>query len=96
MANLYLDKAGAMSVVQRINREIEALKETANNINVAVVQEMPNYWQGVSHDKAESTYDTDYRDFLMNKVPEMVDSLNQFMQQCVDAITDVDNQLAGH
>ena len=35
-----------------------------------------------------------YRGFLNQKVPEMVTELNQFMRDCVQAIADVDSQLA--
>lgn len=95
MANLYLDKAGADEVVSKVNQQINALKEAAEAIDSAILGELPNYWQGQSHDKTEMTYQDQYKDFLTQKVPDMVDQLNTFMRECVQAITDVDNQLAG-
>ena len=95
MANLFLDKAGAEGVVSLVNQQIEALMEAAKQIDSDIMQQMPNYWQGVAHDKAESTYMENYREFLNQKVPEMVTELNQFMRDCVQAIADVDSQLAG-
>lgn len=95
MANLFLDKAGADGVVGKVNQQIEVLKEAASAIDNLIMGDMPNYWQGNAHDKSENTYLDEYKDFLTNKVPEMVDQLNKFMRDCVDAITDVDQQLAG-
>ena len=95
MANLYLDKAGADEVVNKVNRLIGELKNTAEDIDSAILGDLPNYWQGQSHDKTEMTYLDQYKDFLTQKVPDMVDQLNSFMRECVQAITDVDNQLAG-
>ena len=93
--NLFLDKGGADGIVRQVNEQIEALKQAAQAIDSKILSDLPNYWRGVSHDKAEATYLDEYKDFLSNKVPEMVDQLNKYMNDCVTAITDVDNQLAG-
>ena len=95
MANLYLDRAGAEGVVAVINAAIENLKDTANHIDDAIMNQMPEYWRGNAHDKAESTYRDSYQDYLRVKVPEMVDELNKFMNDCVREIANVDAQLGG-
>ena len=95
MANLFLDKAGAENVVSSVNQQIEALKEAAEKIDGDIMQQMPGYWQGNAHDKAESTYVDQYQNFLKVQVPDMVNQLNEFMRTCVQSIADVDTQLAG-
>lgn len=95
MANLYLDRSGAEGVVAVVNAAIESLKETANQIDDAIINQMPEYWRGNAHDKAENTYREAYQDYLRVKVPEMVDELNKFMNHCVAEIANVDAQLGG-
>lgn len=95
MANLFLDRAGAEGVVSSINTQIENLRDAASAINDAVVSQMPEYWRGTAHDKAENTYVESYQNFLMEKVPAMVEELNKFMNDCVTEIANVDAQLGG-
>ncbi len=95
MANLFLDKAGADGVVAAVKGEIEELKETAKRIDNSILKDLPTYWQGEAHDKTEMTYLDSYQKFLSVQIPDMVDQLKQYMEQCVQAITDVDHQLAG-
>lgn len=95
MANLYLDRAGADQVIKSVQDQIQALTDAAIAIDSAIASELPNYWQGTAHDKAETTYIDEYKQFLTQKVPEVVQALNDFMQTCVVEITNVDNQLAG-
>lgn len=95
MANLYLDRAGAEGVVSQINELIEAMKENAQRIDQAIMNQMPEYWKGNAHDKAENTYLESYQAYLTKQVPEMVEQLNTFMNDCVATIADVDAQLAG-
>jgi len=95
MANLFLDRAGAEGVVSNVKGFISELEDTAAKINDAILGDMPNYWQGIAHDKMESTYEEQYREFLMNKVPEMVEELRKYMDTCVQEIFNVDQQLAG-
>lgn len=91
--NLYLDRPGAEGVVSEINREIKALSEAAQNIDSCVLSKMPDYWRGASHTKLEQTYLSEYKDFMTNKVPAMVEQLKKYMQDCVQAIAEVDESL---
>lgn len=95
MANLFLDKAGADGVVRAVSSQIAALKDAAQAIDSKILVELPNYWRGESHDQTELTYQDEYKEFLTVKVPDMVEQLNKYMNDCVNAITDVDRQLAG-
>jgi len=93
---LYLDKASADKVITDVNTSISEMEEVARKIDNLIANQLPEYWKGVSADKAQSTYAEEYKDFLQRKVPEMVNALNDYMKQCVQSITDVDNQLAGN
>lgn len=95
MANLYLDKSNAEKVISDVNNKIREMEDNAAQIDRLIASQLPEYWQGVSADKAQSTYADEYKNFLQRKVPEMVTALKDYMQDCVKSITDVDNQLAG-
>ena len=92
---LYLDKPNAEKVIDNVKGKIDAMEELAAQIDRLIVTQLPEYWQGASADKAQSTYLDEYKSFLQKKVPEMVTALKDYMQDCVKSITDVDNQLAG-
>lgn len=92
---LYLDKPNAEKVIGNVNNKIMEMEELASQIDRLIVNELPEFWQGASADKAQSTYADEYKNFLQKKVPEMVTALKDYMQDCVKSITDVDNQLAG-
>ena len=92
---LYLDKANAENVVKKVNTNIEELERVANEIDKLITSELPNYWKGVSADKTQTTYQEDYKNFLQRKVPDMVTSLKDYMDGCVKAIAQVDQELAG-
>ncbi len=92
---LYLDRPSAEDVIGKVTVKIQEMKDVAGQIDRLIVQELPEYWKGVSSDKAQSTYAEEYKDFLQKKVPDMVSSLNEYMQGCVKSISEVDEQLAG-
>lgn len=92
---LYLDKPNAEKIIGEVKGKIIEMEELAAQIDRLIVTQLPEYWQGASADKAQSTYLDEYKSFLQKKVPEMVTALKDYMQDCVKSITDVDNQLAG-
>lgn len=92
---LYLDRPSAEQVIKDVTAKIGDMETTAQEIHRLIVDQLPQYWKGVAADKAESTYLEEYKDFLQRRVPEMVGSLRDYMQECVKQISDVDSQLAG-
>lgn len=94
MSNIYLDREGADGCCSEINTQIQALRDAASAINTAMGN-LQEYWQGASADKAQTTYDTDYKTMLTETIPNAVDEFKTFMDQCVQAIFDTDNQLSG-
>lgn len=92
---LYLDKPNAEKVIGDVTGKIREMEDLAAQIDRLIANQLPEYWQGASADKAQSTYADEYKSFLQKKVPEMVTALKDYMQDCVKSITDVDNQLAG-
>ena len=95
MSNVYLDREGADGCVSNINTQIEALITAAS----AITTEMGNlqeYWQGASADKAQTTYESDYKKMIEEEIPIAVDEFKQFIDGCVQAIYDTDQQLSGN
>lgn len=92
---LYLDRPNAEKVISDVTTKIREMEDIAVQIDRLIVNQLPEYWKGVSADKAQSTYADEYKNFLQKKVPEMVSALKDYMQDCVKSISDVDNQLAG-
>ena len=92
---LFLDKENAEKVIGDVNRRIADMQDLAGEIDTLIVSRLPEYWKGVSADKAQDTYASEYKEFLHRKVPEMVTALKDYMQDCVRSIAEVDTQLAG-
>ena len=92
---LYLDKPNAEKVIGDVTGKIREMEDLAAQIDRLIANQLPEYWQGTSADKAQTTYADEYKSFLQKKVPEMVTALKDYMQDCVKSITDVDDQLAG-
>lgn len=92
---LYLDRPNAEKVISDVTKKIHDLETLAGEIDRLIQQQLPDYWKGVAADKAESTYVEQYKDFLQRKVPDMVGSLRDYMQDCVREISNVDSQLGG-
>ncbi len=91
---LYLDKGAADAEVGVINNQITALADAASAIDAAMGR-LAEAWQGASATKAQDTYAADYKDMLINKIPETVGELKSFIDGCVAEITSTDQQLAG-
>ncbi len=94
MSNIYLDRAGADGQVSEIQNQIQELREAAASIDKAMVS-LQEFWKGSSADKAQTTYESDYKTMLTETIPNAVDEFKQFMDGCVKAIFDTDQQLSG-
>lgn len=94
MSNVYLDREGADGCVSRINTQIEALITAATTISKEM-DSLREFWQGASADKAQTTYESDYKNMIEKEIPESVDEFKQFIDACVQAIYDTDQQLSG-
>jgi len=93
-SQIFLDKPGVEGVIGKISSAIDGLEEQAKNINDAMT-EVEAFWKGNAHDKAQSTYDTEYRQLLTVTIPQEVENFRKFIETCKKAIEDVDNQLSG-
>ncbi len=92
---IYLDRGGAEGCVSKINAQIEALSSAAKAISDEMVN-IQEYWKGASADKAQNTYDSDYKSMIEKEIPNAVEEFKKFIDGCVQAISDTDEQLAGN
>ena len=95
MSNIYLDREAADSYVSQIQTQIQALRDAAASIDSAMGS-LAEAWKGASADKAQTTYDTDYKTMLTETIPTTVEEFKTFMDGCVKAIFDTDAQLSGN
>lgn len=91
---IYLDREGVDAIVQKIEKAIRDLKDTADEIDEQIYS-LEECWRGNAHDKAVATYEESYKDMLTKKLPETVDELNKYVNTCKDKIVEIDNMLAG-
>ena len=94
MSHIYLDKAEADACVKNIERQIEQLQTAANTIDAAMVR-LSSAWKGSSADKAQSTYQTEFRTLLTRTIPTATTEFKRFMGDCVRSIFDTDQMLSG-
>lgn len=80
--------------ISKVNTAIDELNQAAADIN-ASMEELPNYWEGSAYDNARTTYEEEYKDLLIRKVPEAVSSFRDYINKCMEKIIEIDNQLAG-
>ena len=92
---LRIDFEGVSECIDAMNTSIEDLEEAAADINTTVMQNLGEYWEGDSYDKCITTYEDEYQDLLINKIPDMVGQLRQFMETCKQALQETDASLAG-
>ena len=89
-----VDRAGVENCVASIRNAIQDLETAANNINNTMNQ-LPSYWEGDAYNKASSTYEAEYKNWLTQTVPETVESLKAYIDDCTRTIVELDAQLAG-
>lgn len=94
MSNIYLDRDGAEGCVSQLNSQIQALRDAASGINGAMGN-LEQVWKGAAADKAQTKYDEEYKTLLTETIPNAVDEFKKFMDDCVKAIFDTDQQLSG-
>lgn len=92
---LRIDYEGVESCISQIGKAIEALETTAGDIDVVIETDLGNYWEGESYNKCIETYEENYQDMLKEKIPEMVEELKNFMEDCKKFLAETDSQLAG-
>ena len=94
MSAIYLDQAEAGQCVTMIQTQIGNLQEAASSINSAMLR-LSDAWKGASAEKAQTTYETEYRKMLTETIPSTVEELRSFIDGCVQAIFNTDQQLSG-
>ncbi len=92
---LKLDRQGAENVIRNVKQQIDEMENVARQIDNLIKVQLPNYWEGDSATAAQNTYDSDYKNFLQRKVPDMVEELKNYMETCVKKIAETDSQLSG-
>lgn len=95
MGNLNVDYDGAnTNVITPIQSEIEKMEDAAATIT-KLMGDLASYWSGNSFDKAEQTYQDDYKGFIEVKVPETMEEFKNYIQGCLDKLKETDESLAG-
>ena len=51
-------------------------------------------WKGSAADRAQMTYETEYKGLLTETIPRTVEEFRQFLGGCVQAIYETDQQLS--
>lgn len=92
---IYLDREGVEECVRKISSAIEELKTAATDVDGVFMDEIGHCWSGNAYEKCMNTYQDEYQTMLTKSVPDMVDQLNKFVDECKNAIVEVDNQLSG-
>lgn len=90
-----VDRPGLEKCIKVIDDAIKELSEAASKIERTMTSEIPDYWEGNAHDKAQSTYDQEYRKLLTKTLPEAVTSFKDYIDQCKNTIIEIDEQLSG-
>lgn len=90
-----VERAGIESCIAKINGAIEQLDSAAREINSSM-NDLPNYWEGDSYNKARATYEENYQTLLTTTVPQAVQDFRDYINQCKDKIIELDQQLAGN
>ena len=68
MGNLSVDYDGAnINVITPIQSEIEKMEEAAATIT-KLMGDLALYWSGFSFDKAEKTYQDDYKNYIILEI----------------------------
>lgn len=90
-----VERAGIESCIAKINNAIDQLNQAASTINTTM-GEIPSYWEGAAHDKAQATYDEEYRSLLTSTVPTAVENFREYINGCKEKIIELDEMLAGN
>lgn len=89
-----VERSGIEECVKKINSAITQLNNAAKDIDTSM-EELPNHWEGAAYDNARTTYEDEYKTLLIKTVPEAVTSFNDYINQCMKKIIEIDDQLAG-
>ena len=82
-------------IVTAIGSAITDLQTAANEINKNFTsEEFYESWQGSSADACHEAY-SEYQDTLVNKVPELVTTMQQYVDKCKQELISLDAELAG-
>ncbi len=92
MSSLYLDRDAASGVISRMKQEISEMQASANRIT-ARMNELRDAWQGISAERAQQTYETDYRKMLTTNIPDTMNRFSVFLDHCIAEIYRTDESL---
>lgn len=93
-ARTRVEYEGCKNCVDKINQQISVLTEAAATID-KTMQEISNYWEGTSHDKAQEEYVTYYQKQLTKDVPQAVENFRQYINKCHEIIRQADAAMSG-
>ncbi|MCI5515615.1 MAG: WXG100 family type VII secretion target [Oscillospiraceae bacterium] len=94
-ARTRVEYEGCKSCVDKINQQITVLTEAANTID-KTMQEISNYWEGTSHDKAQEEYTFNYKKQLTQDVPKAVEEFRTYINKCHEIIKQADIAMSGN
>ena len=89
-----VERGGIEACMATIKSATEQLETAAKSIDSAMGQ-LPNSWEGAAYDKAEATYEEQYKTLLTQTVPQAVADFRGYINSCMETIIEIDNQLAG-
>lgn len=84
-----VEKEGIESCISKIRGAIDTLKEAASTIDTTM-GELPAYWEGAAYNKAEETYEEQYKTLLTQTVPEFVEDFRSYINTCMQTIIEID------
>lgn len=88
--DIYLNPEGADAVVKNVSAKAEELARVAGEITQLIEGDLPQEWRGKSSNEVQNTFSEQYKDFLNNKVPEMVKELKSYMDTRVKQLIEAD------
>ena len=88
-------KEGLEAQIGQISGYIQEMQDEANLINTVMYQLTEN-WDGQAYDETMATYEDVYKNKIMVEIPERLNELRDYINNCMNTIIEVDAQLAGH
>lgn len=95
MSETRVNAEGLTTQIQSITNCIEQMQEEANSINNVMYQLTEN-WDGDAYNETMSTYETEYKQKITVDIPERLNEFRDYINNCMNTITEVDASLAGH
>lgn len=96
MANeaLYLDMPAAQAKMQEIKAAAETLRQGAQSFSKSVNLLTTEAWRGNASTDVRNRYESEYKNLIEVRIPQALETFEQFMNQCAQGIKDTDAAIA--